>query len=178
MILILFGPGIFNDFGNIKIAASILRGNEGMYGGGIYSEDTTVLHTAFKALKKGELLAVDGKVIKDCRGREYWKKTDDTWAMTRISEIWATKPTGSKLYKNLTDADRLEIAEQTEVERVAALTAEQKTAEKDRMITAAGHTAARNRSIAEIGGATAEDALSDAQAWLAAETSAIETKYA
>jgi hypothetical protein len=144
----------------------------------IYNADTTELQNQFKTLGNKQLLTVDGTIVKDCRGREYWRKVDDVWECTKIDAIGVDKPSGSKLYKNLTAEEHAEIAAQLETERIAALSAEEKTNEKNRMITAAGHKAVGMRSLAEIGGTDAATALSDAQAWLATETAAIEAKYA
>lgn len=144
----------------------------------LFSDDTKVLRTAYKKLKKGELLTTAGAVVKDNRGKVFWKKIDGVWERIAITGIGIDKPNGAKLFGSLTAKQKDEIKNQRKAALIAALTPDKKTAAKNRELRTAGHTAVTKRSLAEITGTEAAQALAEAQAWLATETAAIETKYA
>jgi hypothetical protein len=124
-------------------------------------------------LKEHEKLAIEGAVIPDNRGVEYWRKQGGAWAKTKIEDAGVPLPPGAVLPESLTETQRAEIAAQEEAARTAALTPEQKAAEMEARINAVKREAALKKTEAEI---TGEEF--DAKAWFNQQKAEIEAKYA
>jgi uncharacterized protein YqgV (UPF0045/DUF77 family) len=129
-----------------------------------------------KLLNEGERLLDDGTVVVDQVGTKYWTKPTDTWIETEITELGDTVPaSGAFLHEDLTTAQLVEIADQRELDRIAALTTEEKDQEKQAMIDQAARDAGALKSQYEIENRL--DPLGDAQAWYAAKVAEIDAKY-
>jgi hypothetical protein len=135
--------------------------------------EEALLAGKLSGLQKYEALTLTGEIIPDNRGREYWEKTGGVWAKTKIEEIGEGMPDGAILPESLTQAQRTEIAAQTEAERIAALTPEAKAAEKQGRLDAAADEADRLSRRAVIQGTEF-----DAAAYYAGKQAEIEALYA
>jgi hypothetical protein len=143
--------------------------------GAVQVDDETAapLETKLSALQEHEKLTLEGAVIPDNRGVEYWKKTGGAWAKTKIEDIGAPLPPGAVLPESLTEAQRTEIAAQEEAARIAALTPEKKAEQKQSALDALADEADRLERRARIQGNEF-----DAAAWYQEKAPAIEAKYA
>ena len=139
----------------------------------VNGEEAAPLETKLAALTEREKLTLEGEVIPDNRGLEYWKQTGGVWVKTKIEDIDVALPAGSVLPEALTQAQQAEIANQQDAARIAALTPEQKTAEKQAALDALADEAARLEKRAQIQGNDF-----DAAEWYAEHKTPIEAKYA
>lgn len=127
----------------------------------------------FAGLSEHNVLTLNGKIIPDWRGAEYYIKIAGAWAKAKVDHIGKEIPEGSVLPNNLTGAQRTEMAAQAEAERLAALTPEAKTSEKQAHLDAAADEADRLSRRAAIQGAEFDTA-----AYYAVKRDEIEAKYA
>lgn len=82
------------------------------------------------ALREHEALTLEGEVIPDLRGAEYYLKTGDVWTEEKITAIGEALPEGAVQPDGLTEEQRKEISAQKEAERIAALTPEERAREE------------------------------------------------
>jgi hypothetical protein len=136
-------------------------------------EEAAPLEAKFAALQEHEKLTLQGSVIPDCRGVEYWKKTGGKWVKAKIEDIGVSLPAGSVLPEALTEAQRSEIADQENAARIAALSPEKKAAEKQAALDALADEADRLERRARIQGGDF-----DAVAWYGEHKTSVEAKYA
>jgi hypothetical protein len=143
--------------------------------GAVQVDDETAAPLEEQFAMSGEhaKLTLQGPVIPDFRGVEYWRKQGGTWTKTKIEDIGVSPPSGSVLPENLTETQRAEIAAQEETSRIAAFTPQQKAAEKQVALDALADEAARLETRARIQGKDF-----DAAAWYAEHKTPIEAKYA
>jgi hypothetical protein len=125
------------------------------------------------ATQNGSVLKLDETEIIDNRGVVYWKESP--WTKTVIEKIGVEIPTAGIIEKDLTELQRVEIAEKLEESRIEVLTAAEKTAEKAARIEQAAAEADAMRGKLEIQGVT--DALTQAQSWYNEQVAIIESKY-
>jgi hypothetical protein len=140
------------------------------------------------ALGEHGKLTVEGEVVPDWRGVEYWIKTGGQWAKAKIECINVEPPAGAVCGDALTPEQQAETATQHEAERITALTPEQKAAELQAALDAAADEAARlekrdqiQRAAEKSSGESGTLALKpsfDATAWYTGKKTEIETKYA
>jgi hypothetical protein len=126
----------------------------------------------------GCILCRDGSYIEDNRGKVHWVKSSGKWAKTTIGKLGDKLPAGEIWETDLDDAQKQEIADQLESERLIALSPTEKTAEKDSIIEGLALQAVTMRSKLEIQGTSESAALTQSQDWYNAEVALIETKYA
>ena len=142
----------------------------------ISQEQKDKLSDAFALLKPGQLLTVDGHVLTDHRGGEYWfQNTENIWAKITITKLGEELPAGAKLRKDLTDDECSEIRHQGNLTRISALSDAEKRTERDQKIKDALAIAAKYRSQYEIEGRA--DPLGDSKQWFCEEKSRIEKLY-
>ncbi|MDR1287993.1 MAG: hypothetical protein LBK08_10325 [Treponema sp.] len=136
-------------------------------------EEAAPLEAKLAALKEHEKLTLEGEVIPDYRGVEYWQKTGGVWVKTKIEDIGIGLPGDAILPGSLSEAVLTEIAAQEEAARIAGLTPEQKAAGKQASLDALADEAARLEKRAQIQGNDF-----DAAAWYGEHKTAVEAKYA
>jgi hypothetical protein len=115
------------------------------------------------AVDTGKVLTRTMEKIDDYRGQVYWKKSGDTWNKSEISKLGIVPAAGAIKDENLTPAQRAEITDQLNRERIAALKAVDRSAEKNNLIEGAAQDAALMKSRLEIQGD--KSALATAQAY-------------
>jgi len=132
------------------------------------------------ARAENEQVSIDGEVLDDFRGKQYFYKAEGIWIESEvISQLGVTKNTVVVDEYQDQAVERSELTpEQLEEIRVQNLSPEEKAAEKENAIDAAATKAATMRSKLEIQGAAATKAKSDAQAWYSEQLILIEAKYA
>lgn len=133
------------------------------------------LQAAFASLAEGQVLRMDGKLLPDLRGRTYWTTDGKMWSKMAITLLGVPVPDGGLTEDSLTDAQRAQIAAQTEADRIAALTPDERAAEVQRATDAALSQAAQDRSKLEIAGDTT--ALAKSQAQYQSAVADISAKY-
>jgi len=128
---------------------------------------------------ENEQITINGEVVEDFRGKQYFYKADGSWVESEIiSDLGITKNTVvADEYQDQAIEKADLTPEQLEEIRVQGLSAEEKTAEKENAIDQAATQAATMRSKLEIQGATAAKAKADAQAWYQEQLIIIEAKY-
>jgi hypothetical protein len=127
--------------------------------------------SALAALGEHERLLLSGEKIADWRDVEFWIK-GQVWKKQKITHLGETVPAEGILEKDLTEPQRLEIAEEQENKRISDLTPEQRAKEKNDRLNAAKREASLLKSDAEIAG----DEF-NAPAWFQAKKAEIEKKY-
>ncbi len=123
--------------------------------------------------KEHEVVALDGRVLADYRGKtDYRRNKAGKLEQYTIEElgIIPAKP-------ELNEAESKEYAEQMEEERIAAMKKADRDAEKLAVIDSLADRAVVLRSKGEIQGKTAAVSLADATAWYNAEVAKVEAKY-
>ena len=123
--------------------------------------------------KEREVVALDGRVLADYRGKtDYRRNKAGKLEQFTIEDlgIIPAKP-------ELSEAEAREYAEQLDAERIAGMKKADKDAEKAAVIDNIATQAALMRSKAEIKGETAQKALTDATAWYQAEAAKVEARY-
>jgi len=130
------------------------------------------------ALENGKIIDIDGNEYANNVGVEFYHKVSKKWVYVKINDYGVEIPSSAILIKNLTSEQKTEIAEQTNIERISALSATDKASEKDAAIEGLGHQAATMRSSLEIQGISAAKALTQSQDWYNTELQKIEVKYA
>jgi hypothetical protein len=133
------------------------------------------LAAKWAALQEHEALTIEGEIIPDWRGTEYWEKneTSGRWTKIAITAIGEGLPEWAMLPKSLNDLARAEIAAQDEADRLAALDPEAKEAEKQARLDDAADEADRLSRRAAI-----QTKDFDAAAWYEEKSAEIEAKYA
>jgi hypothetical protein len=139
----------------------------------VSDDEAADFETKLAALKEHEMLTLEGEILPDYRGVEYWKKQGSAWVKTKIEEAGVPLPQGSVLPDNLTEAQHTEIDAQKEAARIAAMTPEQKAAEIQTALDALADEAARLEKRAQIQGGEF-----DAASWYAERKAPVEAKYA
>ncbi len=135
-------------------------------------KDYTSLAAKFDSLAETEALLVDGSTVADYRGRAYWIK-GDSWEKGSIGRLGETLPSGALWDRDITEAQRAEIADGAEAERIAGLSTEERAAERSAVLQSIAQNAVNKKQVAEITG----EAF-DAAAWYAEKKAEIERKYA
>jgi hypothetical protein len=92
-------------------------------------EEEADLTSKWTVLREHEALTIEGEIIPDRRGAEYYLKTDGVWAEGKISVIGKALPEGAVQPDNLTEEQWKEITKQKEAERIASLTPEERAVE-------------------------------------------------
>jgi len=134
------------------------------------------LYKSFRGLDKRDRLLFDGTIIVDRVGVRYWiKDAQGAWSEHTIDELGKEPPPDSVLSDQLTKAQKLEIADQKDLARIAALTPEEKTSEKEDLLEQALINAGQERAKYEI--QKRLDPLGDAQAWYEDRCAEIENRY-
>lgn len=138
----------------------------------ISDEEYARIKPLFEALGENEQLLLAGGTVKDFRGEKYWLKKD-AWISVTISALGEAIPKGAVLESQLTDAQSQEISDESEANRISALTAEEKAAELKSVLQATAQSASNQKQVADITGEPF-----DASAWYQAQKIEIEKKYA
>ena len=136
------------------------------------AEIETLLKQAFDA---GQLLTRGKTMITDNRGKTFWKKTGSEWAKFPMAKITDATPSGSFDETQLTDAQRAEIANQVERERIAALKPVEKDKELQAALSGLVTRAAVMKSELEVTGAAKP--VETAREWLDDKTAEVNAKY-
>ncbi|NIS54598.1 MAG: hypothetical protein GWN94_26485 [Phycisphaerae bacterium] len=134
------------------------------------------LQTKFRTRAPSTYLLFNGTTLIDKIGTKYWTKPADKWIETEITELGVDVPVDAYLWDDLTKEQTLEIFEQQETERIAALTTEDRAEEKNTKIILAKRKAGALKGEYEIEGRL--DPLGDAQAWYSDRVAEIEATYA
>lgn len=126
-----------------------------------------------------EQIGIDGAVIPDYRGKQWFYNDGSTWIESEVvTDLGVTKETvvvDSFQDQAIEKSDLT--ADQSEEIRIQNLTAEQKISEKEQAIAQALTAAAQMRNELEIVGEST-DPLADSQAWYQQQLTLIEAKYA
>ena len=134
------------------------------------------LTDALALLRPDQLLTIEGHVLTDLRGGEYWFKDDeDIWLTMTNTELGEELPPGAKLREELTADEYAEIRHQGNLTRISALSDGEKRTEREQKIKDALAIAAKYRSQYEIEGRA--DPLGDSKQWFCEEKSRIEKLY-
>ncbi|KPK92399.1 hypothetical protein AMJ80_06660 [bacterium SM23_31] len=133
------------------------------------SEEKGALHPAF-------LLDVDGNHIPNFTGRVFWVYDDGIWEKATY-DFGEQPPVVAIEEKDLNAAQRAEISQQLEAQRVQALTVQEKEAEKARAVNELANKAVMKRQGLEIQGIPSEDALTQAREWYNEQILIIDEKY-
>jgi len=141
----------------------------------VEADELEELSRKFKQLKEREKLTVDGDVVKDIRGTEYWIIEDSKWARKTVKVLGDLIPKTGKVAAELSKDEQAEISKQFLDEKIAGMAEDEKaeliTREKEFALGAA----AAYKSKLEIKGDA--DALSKAQKQFEDAVAAIEKKY-
>lgn len=140
------------------------------------AEAVEIENLMIEATAAGEVVARDKSRVPDFRGKRYWKKSGQTWAMAEITRLGDKPASGAVEESKLSESQRKEIAEQVEKDRIAAMKSADKSKEKAVVISGAVARAAQMKSELEVQGDS--QALKKSKDWLAEETVRIEVKYA
>lgn len=132
---------------------------------------TEELQTKFDNLDPGHYLLIDGNVIEDLRGSEYWTKESGKWKRGTVEKLGQNIDEGKVRPDKLSKKDLEEI----EADRVSDLSPEKKQAEKERRIEAAKNSAVLMRGRLEL--EDDPDALSKAKTFLAEQKAEIDASY-
>ena len=145
----------------------------------ITDEEAATIKSQLAALPEKSRLVRTGEVVEDRRGETYWTQDIVTsiWTENTVAALNEELPVDAIYSSDLTDATRIEIAEQKEEARIDAMTAEEKQAEFDQIYQKGQRQAVYLRSEKEIGGMDPAQALSEAQAWLADYRAELVIKY-
>jgi hypothetical protein len=127
-----------------------------------------------EADKIGMLLDKNLKQVADNRGIIYWQKSDK-WYKSEIRKIGEVPSKNMIAESDLTGSQTLEIKDQLEKERIAAMGTASKNIELQAVISVLKQEAVNMRSVLEIEGDKA--ALVKVQDWLAEKTLEAEIKY-
>ena len=131
-----------------------------------------------EAIQKEKLLADDLSLVDDYRNVTVWLKSGGQWSSREILTLGDKPAASEKLESDITEAERTEIANQIEKDRIKKLSVSEKTAEKTASLAILLSQAAQKKTELEIMGATASQATKDAKAWYDAEVAKVEKIYA
>jgi len=126
-------------------------------------------------LKKRQLMDIDGKIIDNWTGINYFLKKDKWIAYECL--LGEVPKIGSKIYQDLTDEEKNEIGEQNEKDRIDLLGPKEKKNEKKIAIDSAAIIAANKKASLEIQGIKSTKAFNEAQKWYKEQVEIIEKKY-
>ena len=142
--------------------------------GEVFIEDEQ--HETLTQIEIGEFakLCIDGTVIPDYSEQTIHQKISDRWVIINL-DFGESFPVGAILSRDLTDEQKIEIATQTESDRITELSDIDKETEKNAAIENAAILAARMRSVLEI--QSDPDALTKSQDWYNEQLIIIEEKY-
>lgn len=127
----------------------------------------------FEAVALNQDLTVS--VVPDYTGAKYWTNAEK-WEQWPGPIFGEALPVDAILDQDLIDAQRAEIADQLETERVVALTQAEKDSELASLTDQAAARAAQMRSKLEIQGHP--DPLGESQAWYQSQIEILSLKYA
>jgi hypothetical protein len=145
----------------------------------ISEAEYTTRRAAFDALEEHQLLTEELEVIPDFRNTEYWQKPEGRWEKIKIVRPGVTIPADAVLPDALTEAQRMEIAAQEGLDRIAALSPAEKEAEKQARIKAVIHEAVIKKQEAELEAEVNDTPLTfDPVAWVREQKEEIEALYA
>jgi hypothetical protein len=122
---------------------------------------------------KNQVLLDSGEYILNYLGTEYWMKTSNRWVKEKVVELGVPLPEGAVLADNLTEAQKKEIADQNEADRIAGLTAAEKESEKKAILDSLADEADRLSRRYQIQGVEF-----DTVAWYHEHKVPVEEKYA
>ncbi len=142
--------------------------------GEVFIEDEQYQKLVKKEIGEFGKLTLAGKVIPDYSGQSIYQKTGVKWIIINL-DFGDKFPDGAILVRNLTDEQKIEIADQTEIDRISELSGPEKETEKQNAIDGIAYQAAKMRSALEIQGDG--KALVKSQDWYNAELVIIEAKY-
>jgi hypothetical protein len=132
-----------------------------------------VLQSILDTLNAQKRLLLSGEIISDLRGTEYWIKESGKWKKAKIEILGENLPLGAVVPDDLSRSQDKEIKEQSEAERIAALTPEEKAEERESALAAARHAVRLLKEDAEAVGESF-----DAPAEYQSRKAAIQEKYA
>lgn len=114
----------------------------------INAEEYKQLKLLFDNLKQDEALTIEGKIIPNLTGKEYWLQKSGRWEKYTIGKTGDAYPAGAVIEP---DAGQLkEISMQQEADRVAALSGEERLAEKETKLKELAREALRLRDENEL----------------------------
>ena len=142
--------------------------------GEVFIEDEQYQKLVKKEIGEFGKLTIAGKVIPDYSEQSIYQKTGGKWIIINL-DFGDKFPDGAILVRNLTDEQKIEIADQTEIDRISELSGPEKETEKQNAIDGVAFQAAKMRSALEIQGDG--KALEKSQDWYNAELIIIEAKY-
>jgi len=147
----------------------------------ITDEEGEIIKAELDSLPENSVLSrkPDGELetVSDFRDKDYWLYSVDTWTKSKITALGNKPPEEAVFPEDLSAADKLEIGEQLEEERIEALAQVDRQAEFDRVLSALNREMVFLRQELEINGDSAEDALSQTQDELASRRTELEAKY-
>ena len=145
----------------------------------ITDEEAALQQSRLDALPEKSCLTKTGEIITDQRGEQFWYQDEYTmeWTQSSIIALGEELPATGVLQTEMTDALRTEIAEQKEDIRIDAMTTEELQAEYDQVLLSVQREAVFLRSEKELAGIDSAQALTEAQAWLAAQDAELKIKY-
>jgi len=128
------------------------------------------------ALTKHEKCLTDGTVIPDLRETEYWEKADNRWVKNKVSKLGETIPTSAVSVEDMNKeeyaAQRQEISDQQEIDRIETLAQEDRETELQGRLDALADEAARLEKRAQI-----QRKDFDPVAWYEEEAQKLHEKY-
>jgi hypothetical protein len=136
-------------------------------------EEAAALDAKYKVLGEHKRLTVEGQVIPDWVGSEYYRKNGAVWTKGKVEAIGVPLPEGAVLISDLTADQHQEIAGQQESARISALSDEEKAKELKARLDGLADEADHLERRARIQGTPF-----DAVAWYQEHKAPIETKYA
>jgi len=170
-------PKIKTDMSDAEVEAEFMANrvfaNSGQNTKLLSEADAEKLQTKLDNLKDHQRLGLDGTVIPDYTGEEYWQLTKGKWAKGKIGGIGEALPKGAIFDKDISAEQRSEIAAQEEEARIKSLSPEEKAREKETRLAAAKREAVQLKNEAEI-----VDEEFDAKAWFQERKAEIEKIYA
>lgn len=146
----------------------------------VEDDDAEIIANAMaEATTNNAVLAIvddDTVEVVDYRGKRYHQKKDGKWITAEITRLGVEPAAGAIADSDLSEAQRAEIIEQAETDRIAALKSTDKEKEKNQVIAGLKSQAAQLKSEYEIEGDA--EALTKAQAWYQEQVQVVELKYA
>jgi hypothetical protein len=133
------------------------------------------LRAKLDGLGPHELLALDGSIVADHRGRTAWKLEAARWARVDVDKLGDELPDGYQWSEDLTAEDVATITHQLDRDRIEALSADERRAHAEAEISAALDDLAKQHARAQICGD--ESALSRIRAIYGEVCGQIRAKY-
>jgi hypothetical protein len=129
----------------------------------------------FNALGPRELLALDGSIVADHRGRTAWRSEVDRWHSVTIDRLGGTLPHGYRWGDDLSAEDAATIACQRRSDQIRAMSPDERRAYAEAEISTALDELARQYARAQICGDTS--ALGEIRAMYGGVCEQIRAKY-